>query len=135
MNGTPAPASKRRADATRWIRITLRTAHLAAMGLLAGGVAAGIPVQQLPFALWATLVTGAALSALDLLHSPVFLVQVKGLAVMAKLLLFGAAIALPAWALPALIAAIVIGGVSSHMPGRYRYYSLWHRRSLDGPSG
>ena len=29
-----------------------------------------------------------------------------------------------------LLVAIMVGGVSSHMPGRYRYYSLLHGRDV-----
>ena len=28
------------------------------------------------------------------------------------------------------VLAIIIGGISSHMPGKYRYYSIWHGRVI-----
>jgi len=119
----------------RWVRITLRTAHLIAMGLLVGGVAAGTPVEHLTPAIWGTLLTGAVFVGLELYESWVFLVQVKGLAVLLKLLLLAGSVAFPGSALPLLVAAIVIGGFSSHMPGKYRYYSILHGRTLKGSSG
>ena len=45
------------------------------------------------------------------------------------LLLVGAAIA-PRSALAMLVLAIIIGGISSHMPGKYRYYSIWHGKVI-----
>lgn len=119
----------------RWVRISLRTAHLIAMGLLVGGVATGAPVLALHGALWGTLLTGAAFVGIELYQSLTFLFQVKGLAVLVKLMLLLAAVETPDSSLALLIAAIVIGGISSHMPGRYRHYSILHRRVLQGPSG
>ncbi len=34
------------------------------------------------------------------------------------------------WRVVLLTAVVVIGAVTSHMPGRYRYYSLLHGRSI-----
>lgn len=134
-NETLPVAPLRSFPGIRWVRISLRTAHLIAMGLLVGGVAVGTPIDQLAFALWATLVSGGLFVVIELYQSLNFLVQVKGVVVLLKLLLLIAAIEFPGSALPMLIAAIVIGGMSSHMPGRYRHYSLWHGRALQGPSG
>jgi hypothetical protein len=134
-NGQPSPAPLRTFPGMRWVRITLRTAHLIAMGLLVGGVAVGTPIGQLNPAAWGTLLSGALFVCLELYESWIFLVQVKGLAVLLKLLLLAGAMTFPGSALPLLVAAIVIGGFSSHMPGKYRYYSIMHGRALKGSSG
>ena len=105
------------------------------MGLLVGGVAAGISFDHLSGPLWGTVTTGGLFVAIELYQSPVFLVQVKGMAVFAKILLLVAAVTFPDAALGCLVVAICIGGISSHMPGRYRYFSVVHWRSLKGPSG
>ena len=47
-----------------------------------------------------------------------------------KALLLASAAAAPDSALELLVVAIIIGGISSHMPGRFRYYSLWHGREI-----
>jgi hypothetical protein len=119
----------------RWVRISLRSAHLVAMGLLVGGVAMGISPDGLAGAVWGTLLTGAAFVAIELYQSLIFLVQLKGLAVFVKFALLVLAMEVPSAALPAIIVAIIIGGISSHMPGKYRYYSIFHRKVLKGPSG
>ena len=114
--------------ALRPIRIGLRTAHLLAFACLYGGCVYAAPGTDLRGAVAATLGTGFALLGLDLVRQPITLVQVRGLASLIKLgLLLGTAIPGPPALLPLTVAA-VIGAVSSHMPGRYRYFSLLHGR-------
>lgn len=129
------PATLRTFPGIRWVRIALRTAHLIAMGLLIGGVAGGASSSGLSAALWGTFLSGALFVAIELYQSALFVFQVKGIAVLVKLLLLVLAVERPESALPFLIVAVVIGGISSHMPGRYRHYSLLHGRPLQGPSG
>ena len=86
--------------------------------------------MELEYAFWGTVATGVAFVALELFNTGIWLIQLKGLAVMVKALLLAAAAAAPDSALGWLIASIVIGGISSHMPGKYRYYSLWHGRQI-----
>ncbi len=107
----------------RALRTALRTAHLLAFGALYGGHIYGVPVGALEPAWVATLVTGAALMSLDLLREPIFLVQVRGWATLTKIALLVAVQAAPGAAITLLTLAAVIGAVSSHMPGRYRYWS------------
>lgn len=118
--------------AVRWWRTGLRTAHLIAFGALYGGHVYGIPSEELAPALVATVGTGAALMGLDVVRAPIWLVQVRGAATAVKIALVGLAGALPSAALPLLTLTAVIGAVSSHMPGRWRYHSLWHGRVV-GP--
>ena len=129
------PVTLRTFPGIRWLRIALRTAHLIAMGLLVGGVAGGASSSDLTAALWGTFLSGALFVAIELYQSVQFVFQVKGIAVLVKLLLLMGAVEWPESALPFLIAAIVIGGISSHMPGKYRHYSILHGRPLQGPSG
>ena len=124
------PSPKRSFTGQRWVRISLRTAHLLSMAFLFGGTAQGYAPLEQPVALWATLVTGLAYIAVELFDSGVWLIQLKGLAVIVKVLLLGGAVAAPDSALALMVAAIVIGGISSHMPGRFRYYSIWHGRVI-----
>jgi hypothetical protein len=104
----------------------VRTWHLLAMGWLLGGTATGLAFAEQQAALWHTFASGAVFVALELYASCVFLLQLKGIAVIVKLLLLGAAVAASGSPLPYLVAAVVIGGISSHMPGKYRYYSPYH---------
>jgi hypothetical protein len=114
----------------RLIRITLRTAHLIAFGALYGGSVYGAGGEQLHPALLATVGTGGALMTLELYRTPLWLAQVRGLATLLKIVLVvGAALWWDA-RLWLLTAAIIVGGVSSHMPGRFRYYSIFHGRVI-----
>lgn len=121
-------ARLRPVPAVRAIRIALRTAHLAAFAALYGGHWHGVAAARLVPALVATVATGGCLMALEIYRAPVWPLQVRGVATLAKIGLV-AAVGV-AWnaRLWLLTAAIVIGGVTSHMPGRFRYYSLLHRR-------
>ena len=114
----------------RWVRISIRTLHLISMGLLVGGVARGAAPADLQWEVWSTLLTGLAFVAVELYGSCIWLFQLKGWAVIVKMLLLASVLAAPHSALPLLIVAIVIGGISSHMPGKYRYYSPLHGRVI-----
>jgi len=114
----------------RWVRISIRTWHLLSMGILLGGTAHGLPLADQPWGVWGTLLSGVVFVAVELHASCIWLLQLKGLAVAVKLLLLGAAVASSGSGLPYLVASLVIGGISSHMPGKYRYYSPFHGRVI-----
>ena len=108
----------------RAVRVSLRTAHLLAFGALYGGSVFSVPAEPLRQALAWTVATGAALMAFEIWRSPAFAVQVRGLSALVKIA-FAVALSLQEpMGLPLLTLAAVIGAVSSHMPGRYRYHSL-----------
>ena len=122
------PSPKREFKGQRWVRIGMRTAHLIAIAFLTGGVAQGHSPLELEAAFWGTVLSGMVYVGIELFNSGVFLFQLKGLAVIVKSLLLAAAAVAPESALALLVIAIVIGGISSHMPGKFRYYSPWHGR-------
>jgi hypothetical protein len=128
----PAGSDSGPVQAIRWWRTGFRTAHLISFGALYGGHVYGIPEDELMPALAATVGTGVALMGLDIVRAPIWLVQVRGAATAIKIALIGLASAQPTFAIPLLTLTIVIGAVSSHMPGRWRYHSLWHGRVV-GP--
>ena len=112
------------------VRISLRTVHLISMAFLVGSVALGHSVTDLPVSFWGTVLSGVLFIGVELHQSFVWLFQLKGLAVVVKaLLLVGSAIA-PRSALAMLVLAIIIGGISSHLPGKYRCYSIWHGKVI-----
>lgn len=111
--------------------IGMRTAHIAAIAVLVGGHAFDAPRAALARVLWLTIATGAALVFLEGFGVRLrWLVQGRGLLVLAKL---GLLLVIPfAWSarLPILLAVIVLASVGSHMPARFRYYSILDRRVL-----
>ncbi len=120
------PKPMRNFPGQRWVRISVRTWHLLAMGWLLGGTAQGLTLAEQPGALWLTFLSGIVFSALELYQTFIWLFQLKGQAVLVKLVLLGAAVNSTEYGLSFLIVAVVIGGISSHMPGKYRYYSFYH---------
>jgi hypothetical protein len=119
----------------RALNIALRTAHIGAMGILLGGHAFDVPPERLKVSLWLTIGTGVALAAVEAGPRLLWFHQGRGLMTMAKLALL---CAVPvAWdnRLPILLTVIVLGSVGSHMPARYRYYSVMYRRVIPDASG
>ncbi len=122
---TPRPLPGARA-----FRTTLRTAHIVAFAALYGGHVYGVPASALRPALLATVLSGSALMGLEIYRTPLWLIQVRGVTTVAKIVLVAAVAVCWDERVWLLTAALVIGAVVSHMPGRYRYYSLAHRRAV-----
>ncbi|HID23281.1 MAG TPA: hypothetical protein EYP14_12880 [Planctomycetaceae bacterium] len=112
--------------------IASRTAHLAATGLLLGGHAYNVAADRLLLPLYLSILTGAALIFIEAYPSLRWLYQGRGVMVLAKLALL---LIIP-WLWPhrliVLLAVLLIASVGSHMPSRFRYYSLVHGRVLNG---
>jgi hypothetical protein len=118
--------------AIRLLRTTLRTLHLIAFGALYGGHLYGVPPDRLEAALVATVASGGAFMALEIFRAPIWLFQVRGVATLAKIGLLATVAAVWELRIPLLTLVLIIGAVSSHMPGRWRYHSVLHGRVV-GP--
>lgn len=115
---------------TRGISILFRTVHIAAIGILVGGhVFAAPEARLLPF-LYLSIVSGAGLIGIELYSSCKWFYQGKGILVLLKLLLVAAVGVFWEQRVWLLLIAVIIGSVGSHMPGRFRYYSIRHRRVI-----
>ena len=114
----------------RWTKISLRTLHLLAVAGVGGGVLFGLDPSLWVDYWWLALVSGGLLMFIDIVSNPVWVVQVRGIVIFAKLLLLiflGHAPALDRWLL---IAVILMSAIISHAPGSLRYYSIYHRRMI-----
>ena len=124
MNEPPQSCAPTIPHARAW-NIAARTAHIAATGVLVGGHAFNAPRDDLYPILWLAIITGAALIFLEAFSVRLrWLAQGRGLMVVVKLVLL---LFIPlAWSLrlPILLAVIVLASVGSHMPARFRYYSI-----------
>jgi len=124
MNEPPQSCAPTIPHARAW-NIAARTAHIAATGVLVGGHAFNAPRDDLYPILWLAIITGAALIFLEAFSVRLrWLAQGRGLMVVVKLVLL---LLMPlAWSLrlPILLAVIVLASVGSHMPARFRYYSI-----------
>jgi hypothetical protein len=126
-------ADVKKIPGARWLRTSLRTLHLIAVGALYGGYVYAVDFSRLRPALFSVLVTGVLLVCFEVWQARIWLVQIRGLATFLKLgLLAGIGIATDR-AVLFLTLAIVIGSISSHMPSRWRYHSVLHGR-VAGPT-
>ncbi len=110
--------------------ITFRTAHIAAMGVLLGGHAFDVPAPRLLTSLWLAVGTGLVMVVLEAGASFVWFHQGRGLMTLAKLALILLVPLLWQWRLPILLAAVALASVGSHMPARYRYYSVLYKEVI-----
>ena len=124
-------------SARAW-NIILRTVHIAAMGVFLGGHAYGAEKADLQLAHGLTAASGVALGVLEAGGRLVWFHQGRGLMTLAKLGLLGLVSLLwghPHLRLAVLLAVVVLASVGSHMPARFRYYSVLRREVIPGRGG
>ena len=119
--------------AKRWTKISLRTLHLLAVAGAGGGILFGLDKELWINYWWLALISGALMMLVDIVSNPVWIVQVRGLVVLFKLILLGLLAVYPAWGQFILLAVIVMSGVISHAPGKLRYFSVYHGRVISSP--
>ena len=129
---TVASAQADRPRYRRAANIALRTVHIGVTGVLVGGHVFDVPADSLKIWLVATILTGGLLTAVEAYPHLHWLYEGRGLLVLAKLALLCLIPWLWLYRVPILAAVIILGGVGSHMPARFRYYSILHGRMLGG---
>lgn len=121
------PLEPRRYPGQRWIKMIARAAHVACAGIYLGALVFNVdPVTRGPWYL-AAILSGLSMFALDLYESGGFLLQLRGLVTIIKLVLLAF---LPTFGTTGvwIVAAVVFGSViSSHAPASFRYYLIWGR--------
>lgn len=108
----------------RLLKVLLRCIHLVGMTGLVGTVMANGSGAGPWF--WVTVLSGLALVGLDAIASPIWFVQLRGVALYVKLVLLILLHSQPELAIWWLMAMIVLSGFFSHAPGWIRYFSLYH---------
>ena len=122
----------------RTINIVVRTMHIAAMGVLLGGHAFDVPRERLLLSLWLTIGTGVALGAIEAGPRLLWFHQGRGLMTLAKLgLLCAVPLLWDHWhlRLAILLVVVALASIGSHMPARFRYYSVIYREVTHCGSG
>jgi len=114
----------------RWTKISLRTLHLLAVAGVGGGVLFGLEKDLWINYWWLALVSGTLMMVIDIVSNPVWVVQVRGLAIYLKLIMLAFLGSYPSLDGCLLAAIIIISGVISHAPGKLRYYSVYHKREI-----
>jgi len=128
---TQSVAPPRKLKRGRVLNILFRTAHIGVTGVLFGGHVFDVAKSELYMWLWLSILTGATLLAIEAYPRWRWFYQGRGAAVIAKMLLLCLIPWLWDYRVPILVLVIVIASVGSHMPARFRYYSLLHGRVLD----
>ncbi len=129
------PAVARTFPGQRWANILLRTLHLVGVSGVGAGVLFGIAETEWRGYLLATTLSGVLLVGIALWSSAIWLCQLRGAAILFKLILLGMISLWPAGGPVLLIAVIVISGLIAHAPSTTRYYSLCHRQGMDVRKG
>ena len=119
-----------RTTVKRWSKISLRTLHLLAVTGVGGGILFALDKDLWINYWWLALVSGVFMMLMDIAANPVWMVQVRGLVILFKLILLALLGSIPGWDSFLLAIIIVISAVISHAPGKLRYYSLYHRRVI-----
>lgn len=125
------PRAARSFPGERALQVAARTVHIAAMGLVLGGVAYAVPQPALALPVALAIASGLVLFAVDLWKGGAYLVQGNGVAVLLKLALLGVGQFAPGQRLAWYLAATVVASVGSHMPHAWRHWSFAHRRVLE----
>jgi hypothetical protein len=131
LRDTLFPPHHRHLPGRRWWMTALRTLHLVGVAGIGGAYLLGLAPPGWQTYLWLALTSGVAMAALEVWLNGIWLVQLRGIAVFAKLLLLGAIPVFPGQAAPLFILVIVISGVVSHAPASLRHYSVLHGRRVD----
>ena len=120
---------------TRFWNITLRSVHIATMAVLVGGLVFDVRFERLMGWLYATIGSGLVLVAIEAWPELKWFREGRALLVAVKL---GLLCLIPFYwnqRIWILLLAIAIASVGSHMPGRFRYYSLLGPRDKPDPPG
>ena len=108
----------------------MRTLHLIGTAGVGGGFLYGSPREAwIPY-LILTVISGFGIFLIEVWTNGIWIIQIRGVAVLIKLALLSCLHFYQPWATPALVLSIVISGLISHAPGDVRYYSIFHRKKL-----
>ena len=116
--------------AARLCKVALRTAHLMATSVLVGGYAFGAPATRLAPWLYVAIATGVGMIFYEAYPKLDFVFEGWGMMTLIKLALLCRLGVAGRARVPILLAAVAVASIGSHMPRRWRHYSLLHRRVM-----
>lgn len=120
------PESDRAFFGLRWINILLRTVHLIGVAGCGGIFFYQLPLKSVfPF-LHMTLISGALMTLIAIWCNGIWLLQLRGVATLLKLAMLGYAMTYGSeeWEYFACLFVIVVAGIVSHAPGKFRYFRV-----------
>lgn len=108
----------------RWVNIMLRTLHLVGVAGMGGAFLYATPESEWRPFFTLTFVSGFLLMLLAIWSNGIWLIQLRGVATIVKLMLLSLAFA--GGMEPAILFTIIaISGVIAHAPGKVRYYMVF----------
>lgn len=107
----------------RALRVTLRTLHIIGFSVFFGGLWFSVPQAELMPWLYASVLTGAALMAMELLGGLDWFLQLAGGLTLIKLALLCLVPVFPDYNRFLLVLAVAISSVGSHMPAWLRHFN------------
>jgi hypothetical protein len=116
----------------RELKILCRAVHVLCVALLLGAVVYDEPAGEQQRALWLVVGSGLSILVLDLYETAAFLLQVRGLVLLVKLIGVAALPWLEGGRALLLAALILVSVVSSHAPAKLRYFVLIGRGRIRG---
>ena len=120
------PENSRNFPGLRWVNVSLRTLHLIGVAGIGGAFLYRVPfVEWVPY-MWITILSGAVMLLLEIWCNGAFLIQLRGIAMLVKLLLLAGSLYLDR-GMYVMILVIVISGIISHAPAKVRYFMLLKR--------
>jgi len=125
------PARSRSIPYARAWNIALRTAHLMGTSMLVGGYAFGASADQLKPLLYLSIATGVGLVVVEAYPSLLFVFEGWGLFLLTKLALLGLVPFAHHYRVSILLAIIALAAVGSHLPARFRHYSLLYGKIIE----
>ena len=120
---------------SRLLRTSLRTVHLIAFGAFYGGHVFNLDSEMLFPALIGVVGSGAAFLIFEVWCAPIFLIQVRGLANLAKVALLLSTHWFWDYRIAILTAIVIISSLVSHMPSGIRYYTPFGGEVRDAGRG
>lgn len=117
-------------SASRAWNIVLRTAHIGVTGMLLGGHFFGIAAGRLLPLLYLAILTGVVLAAAEIYPNWRSVFEVRSLVIASKLLLLCLVPLLWEYRVAILIVVLAMASAGSHMPRRYRHYSVLEAQKI-----
>lgn len=108
----------------RWLDVAMRTLHLVGVCGVGGGILLAVPHEHWMFYLQLTLVSGLALLLLEIAKNKFLMIELRGVAIVLKLVLLGAMYLFPEQGSILLVAIVVISSMGSHAPKKFRHFSV-----------
>ena len=118
----------------RWLKVVIRSLHIVGIAGVSGGIFFELPPEAWRGYVHLAVATGLLLITVDSFSNHHWFTQVRGVAIYCKLGLLCLLGLGPPTSHYSLVAILLISGVIAHAPGKFRYYSLLHRRVINSPN-